>query len=109
VVNGPNSAPNHGAGQNLISESAANFIVGLIDLLVASGAKAVECKPEALAEYNAALDEALSRMVWNHPKASSYYLNSRRRNTVSCPWRLVDYWWMMRQPKVEDLVLTPKA
>jgi 4-hydroxyacetophenone monooxygenase len=109
VVNGPNSAPNHGAGQNLISESAANYVLGLLDLLVKSGSATVEVKPEALEAYNAALDEALGRMVWNHPKASSYYLNSRRRNTVSCPWRLVDYWWMMRQPDPADLILTPKA
>jgi len=109
VVNGPNSAPNHGAGQNLTSEAMTNYALGLLDLLVTSDAKTIECTPQALDDYNAALDEALARMVWNHPKASSYYLNKYRRNTMSCPWRLVDFWWMTRSPEPADLILTPKA
>lgn len=103
VINGPNSAPNHGAGANLFAEGALNYILGLLDLLGRDGASTVEPKQEAFEEYNRALDENLRRMVWNHPKASSYYLNSKRRNTVSVPWRLVDYWWMTRDPKPEDL------
>jgi 4-hydroxyacetophenone monooxygenase len=108
VFNGPNSAPNHGAGQNLTSEAMTNYALGLLDLMATSDAQTVECRTEALDEYNAALDENLARMVWNHPKASSYYLNSYRRNTVSCPWRLVDFWWMTRRPEPSDLILTPK-
>jgi 4-hydroxyacetophenone monooxygenase len=105
VVNGPNSAPTHGAGNNLASEVATNYVLGLLDLLIGQGARTVECTPEALAAYNEAVDEALSRMVWSHPKASSYYLNKRRRNTMSCPWRLVDFWWMTRRPEPADLIL----
>jgi 4-hydroxyacetophenone monooxygenase len=45
-------------------------------------------------------------MVWTHPKASSYYLNSKRRNWVSCPFRLADYWSMTRKPVRDDLVLS---
>jgi len=44
-------------------------------------------------------------MAWSHPKASSYYLNAKRRNTLTCPWRLVDFWWMTRMPDPKDLVL----
>jgi 4-hydroxyacetophenone monooxygenase len=106
VMNGPNSAPNHGAGNNLVAEGGTNYAIGLLDLMVKSAARQLEVKPAACEDYNAALEEALSRMVWNHPKASSYYLNSKRRNTVSCPWRLVDYWWMTRQPNLDDLILS---
>jgi 4-hydroxyacetophenone monooxygenase len=109
VVNGPNSSPSHGAGQNLTSEASTNYVLGLLDLMLKADAKTVECKPEALEEYSAAIEEALGRMVWNHPKASSYYLNKHRRNTVSCPWRLVDFWWMTRRPEPGDLILTPKG
>lgn len=103
VMNGPNAAPNHGAGANLFSEGALNYILSLLDLMGREGGKSVEPTPEAFMAYNQTLDDNLQRMVWNHPKASSYYLNSKRRNTVSCPWRLVDYWWMMRNPRKEDL------
>jgi 4-hydroxyacetophenone monooxygenase len=103
VINGPNSAPNHGAGANLFAEGALNYVLGVLDLLNREGASTVEPRREAFEEYNRALDDNLRRMVWNHPKASSYYLNSKRRNTVSVPWRLVDYWWMMREPRRDDL------
>jgi 4-hydroxyacetophenone monooxygenase len=48
----------------------------------------------------------MAQMVWTHPKASSYYLNSKRRNWVSCPFRLADYWAMTRKPNVDDLKLS---
>ena len=108
VANGPNSSPSHGAGQNLTSEAITNYTLGLLDLIAGAGAQTVECRPDALDEYNQALDANLARMVWNHPKAASYYLNKRRRNTMSCPWRLVDFWWMTRRPEAGDLILTPK-
>ena len=54
-----------------------------------------------------ALDEILPHMVWSHPKAASYYLNTRRRNTMTCPWRMVDHWWMTRSPDPADLRLAP--
>lgn len=105
VINGPNAAPNHGAGANLFSEGALNYILSLLDELACEGGSAVEPTAGAFRDYNEALDESLKRMVWNHPKASSYYLNSKRRNTVSCPWRLVDYWWMMRNIRKEDVII----
>jgi 4-hydroxyacetophenone monooxygenase len=108
IMNGPNSVPTHGAGQNLTAETTSNYIVGLLDLMVKHDVRSLEVTPEAVAEYDAAVAEALSGMVWNHPKASSYYLNKRRRNTLSCPWRLVDYWWMTRRPEPSDLRLTPR-
>jgi 4-hydroxyacetophenone monooxygenase len=109
VMNGPNSVPTHGAGQNLTAETSAAYVLGLLDLMATENAGRVECKPEALEAYNAAVDEQLSRMVWSHPKASSYYLNAQRRNTMSCPWRLVDVWWMTRRPDPQDLILTPRG
>ena len=105
IFNGPNSAPNHGAGQNLTSEAMTNYSLGLLDLMIGKGARTIEISSEALDEYNDAIQDMLRNMVWNHPKSSSYYLNKYRRNTVSCPWRLVDFWWMTRQPEETDLIL----
>jgi 4-hydroxyacetophenone monooxygenase len=45
-------------------------------------------------------------LIWLHPSApQSYYKNARGRNIMSCPYRLVDYWWMTRSPKPEDFAL----
>ena len=53
--------------------------------------------------FNTEIDAALQGLIWLHPRAPhSYYKNARGRNIMSCPYRLVDYWWMTRSPKEED-------
>ncbi|OXR39870.1 hypothetical protein B7C42_08045 [Nocardia cerradoensis] len=60
-------------------------------------------------EYNERVDEALDETVWVHPGAqvNGYYRNSAGRAVVPCPWRLVDYWTMLRTPHPEDLTFLP--
>jgi 4-hydroxyacetophenone monooxygenase len=41
-------------------------------------------------------------MIWTHPKAESYYNNSKRRVYLSWPYRLVDYWNVTRKPDMEQ-------
>lgn len=105
MTQGPNSAPNHAAGVNMVIESQVNYIIEALDLLVAWGAKALEPTEAAYREWNERVDSQMQNMVWLHPKASSYYLNSKGRNWVSCPFRLADYWSMVREPDPEALVL----
>ena len=108
VTAGPNAAPNHGAGHNITSEEHVHYIVECLQYLVEYGYSAIDVKPEALAEYNDRVDEALDKTVWAHPgkNVTGYYRNSEGRPVVPCPWRLVDYWSMLREPHPEDLVFT---
>jgi len=103
---GPNSAPNHAAGVNMVVEAQLNYIVEALDLIVAEKARAMEPTEKAFEAWNNKVDTQMANMVWTHPKASSYYLNSKRRNWVSCPFRLADYWSMTRKPVRDDLVLS---
>jgi len=96
---GPNSAPNHAAGQNMISECQVNWIVEALDRIVAAGAKAFEIKQEAFDAWNRKVDERMPQMIWTHPKANSYYNNSKGRVYLSWPWRLVDFFVETRQPE----------
>jgi len=100
---GPNSAPNHAAGVNMVIEAQINYIIETLDLIVAKGKHAVEPKLEAYAAWNEKVDEQMTKMIWTHPKAESYYLNHNRRNIVSCPFRLNDYWSWMRKPDEDAL------
>jgi 4-hydroxyacetophenone monooxygenase len=102
---GPNSAPNHAAGQNLISEVQINYIIECLDWLNASNHRAVEPKQEAFEAWNRQIDERMKDMIWSHPKANSYYNNSKGRIFLSWPYRLVDYWNEMRGPKREHFEL----
>lgn len=108
VTAGPNAAPNHGAGHNITSEEHVHYVVECLQYLVENGYSAMDVKPEALAEYNHRVDEALDKTVWAHPgkDATGYYRNSQGRPIVPCPWRLVDYWTMLREPHPEDLEFT---
>ena len=96
---GPNSAPNHAAGQNLISECQVNWIIDALDKVVANGAKSIEVTQEAFEEWNRKVEKRMPDMIWTHPKANSYYNNSKGRVFLSWPWRLVDFFNETRGPK----------
>lgn len=99
---GPNGAPNHGGGVNFTVEAEINYIMRCLNLVFAKGGKTIEVKRQAHDAYNELVDEALRNRVWNHPTVTSYYLNKKRRNFVSFPWRIVDHWQMMRSPEPQE-------
>jgi 4-hydroxyacetophenone monooxygenase len=96
---GPNSAPNHAAGQNLISECQVNWIIEALDRMVAADAKAFEVDQDAYEAWNRKVEARMPEMIWSHPKASSYYNNSKGRVFLSWPWRLVDFFNETRAPE----------
>jgi 4-hydroxyacetophenone monooxygenase len=102
---GPNSAPNHAAGQNLISETQINFVIECLDRVVAEGKAAIEPTERAYLEWNEKVDIRMKDMIWTHPKANSYYNNSKGRVYLSFPFRLVDYWTWTRAPNPEHFRL----
>lgn len=95
---GPNSAPNHAAGQNLISECQVNWIIEALDKVVAENAKAFEIEQDAYDAWNQKVEARMPQMIWSHPKANSYYNNSKGRIFLSWPWRLVDFFNQTRAP-----------
>jgi 4-hydroxyacetophenone monooxygenase len=99
---GPNSAPNHAGGQNIISETQINYIIECLDILIDRNAKVLEPTNAAYERWNNQVAEDLKGLIWSLPKAHSYYRNSKGRVFLSCPYRLVDYWKMTRKPKLED-------
>jgi 4-hydroxyacetophenone monooxygenase len=95
---GPNSAPNHAAGQNLMSEAQIHYIIECLDALVASGAGTIEPTQQAYDGWNAQIEKRMEQMIWTHPRARSYYRNSKGRVFLSWPYRLLDYWNQTRKP-----------
>lgn len=96
---GPNSAPNHAAGQNLISEAQVNWIIEALDRINEAGARGFEVTREAFDAWNRKVDERMPQMIWTHPRANSYYNNSKGRVFLSWPWRLVDFFNATRRPE----------
>ena len=95
---GPNSAPNHAAGQNLVSEVQINYIIECLDWTTGSDKRALEPRQDAFEAWNTQIDTRMQDMIWTHPKANSYYNNSKGRIFLSWPYRLIDYWNAMRGP-----------
>jgi 4-hydroxyacetophenone monooxygenase len=106
VSPGPNSAPNHAAGQNLVSEVQVHYMIEALDYARAKGARTLEPTQAAFDAFNAKIDARMPQMIWSHPKARSYYRNSKGRVFLSWPYRLVDYWAATRAPEPEDVKLS---
>lgn len=107
TTSGPNSAANHGGGHNLTSEEQVHYVVECLQYLLENDATAMEVTQEASDAYNERVDEELDRTVWQHGKtAHGYYRNAKGRAGIACPWRMVDYWTMLREPNPDDLVIT---
>lgn len=105
MTGGPNSAPNHAAGQNIVSERQVHYMIECLDHARAHGKKTIEPTQAAFEAFNRQIDERMPQMIWSHPKAKSYYRNSRGRVYLSWPYRLVDYWNVTRGPRPEDVLL----
>lgn len=103
---GPNSAPNHAAGVNMVLEAQIHYIIEALDMMVARDAKAIEPSKDAYLEWNRKVEDQMQHMIWSHPKAKSYYLNSKGRNFVSCPFKLADYWNWTRSPDPDAMILS---
>jgi len=108
-MNGPNSGPNHGAGINLLSEAQVHYILQCLDHLVETGASAMEPTEEAREAFNERVQAQMPNMIWTHPKAKTYYKNSKGRVIISWPFRLVDYWNESRHPKLDDYLIHKAA
>jgi 4-hydroxyacetophenone monooxygenase len=103
---GPNSAPNHAAGVNMVLEAQIHYFIEALDRVVAADAKAIEPTEQAYLDWNQKVEEQMKQMIWSHPKAKSYYLNSKGRNYVSCPFKLADYWTWTRNPDPEAMEIS---
>lgn len=103
---GPNSAPNFAAGQNLISEVQVHYVIECLDWMLANDALALEPTSDAFVAWNQMIDEQLAKLIWDDPRTPrSYYHNSKGRNFLSWPYRLVDYWNHTRAPVPDDFQL----
>jgi 4-hydroxyacetophenone monooxygenase len=111
VTAGPNAAPNHGGGHNITSEEHVHYIIECLQYLVENDYTSMDVHVEALDRYNEGVDEALDKTVWAHPgkEVTGYYRNTAGRPIVPCPWRIVDYWTMLREPDPSDFSFTERS
>ncbi|MCW1957663.1 MAG: NAD(P)/FAD-dependent oxidoreductase [Mycobacterium sp.] len=110
----PNFFCMYGPGTNLASggslifhsECQIRYIVGCIDLLLASGHRSLEPTRPAYDDWYDRCQAELQTMVWSQPSiAHSFYKDARGVVHSLSPWRLVDYWSWTRTPDPADYVM----
>lgn len=107
VTSGPNSSSGHGGGHNFMTEAVVHYILACLHLVTANGAAAIEVTESAQEKFVAEVDERMEGSVWRHSwNAHTYYRNAKGRVVLPNPWRMVDYWAMLRSPEPSAFVLT---
>ncbi len=110
----PNFFCMYGPGTNLASggslifhsECQIRYIMGCIDLLLASGGTAIEPRPERYDDWYARTQAEMKTMVWSQPSIShSFYKDARGVVHSLSPWRLVDYWAWTRSVDPTDVAV----
>ncbi|MFM7737354.1 MAG: flavin-containing monooxygenase [Alphaproteobacteria bacterium] len=106
LLYGPGTNLAHAGSIVFHSECQVRYVSGCLRMLLADGARAIECRPEPCEAWNRRLDERMARLVWSHPGASSWYKNSRGRVVTTSPFRLLDYWRLTLSPDPADFRLS---
>lgn len=106
VTSGPNSSSGHGGGHNFMTEAVVHYITECLQLLVERGVRSIEVTQAAQDEFLEKVDAQMEGSIWrNSDRAHTYYRNASGRVILPNPWRMVDYWQMLRTPDVSKFVL----
>ncbi|MFB7859965.1 flavin-containing monooxygenase [Rhodococcus qingshengii] len=106
VTSAPNTSPGHGGGHNFPTESVLHYIFECLQILVENGGTSIEVSAEATEEYNARVAAQLENTVWTIATgAHTYYRNRAGRVILPSPWRMVDFWTMLREPDLSAFTI----
>lgn len=105
--------PNSGLGHNslvFMIEAQVRYVMQCLTWLERGRLAAVEVRPEIQRAWNERLRDRFSRTVWQHEPGrspwqlpcTSWYVNSKGRNTALWPGLSAGYWLAMRRPRLAD-------
>ncbi len=87
------------------SECEVNYLVGALHLLLSRRARAMDCRADVYAQFNAAVDAANAAMAWGASGVNSWYKNARGHVTQNWPYSLLEFWRRTREPDPADYEL----
>ena len=87
------------------SECGARYILGLLELLLRGGHRALSVRREVHDTFNDLVDAENDRMSWGAAHVNSWYKNDHGRVSQNWPFTLLDYWQRTRSPAPEDYEL----
>jgi 4-hydroxyacetophenone monooxygenase len=107
ILNGPNTNAGHGGSAIIADEFQVRYIMQALARLAVGDVSTIEVKRDVFEDYNAELDDALSRSIWSHEGMTTYYRNEKGRVVVSGPWTYLDWWHRMRELDTDEYIVTP--
>jgi 4-hydroxyacetophenone monooxygenase len=87
------------------SECGVRYILGLLGLALAQGARAVDVRRDVHDAFNEAVDAENQRMAWGVSDVNSWYKNDRGRVAQNWPFTLLEYWQRTLAPDPDDYVV----
>lgn len=106
VMYGPNTNMGHGGSGMWLAETQSDYITEAVRRIADYALHALDVREDARNRYTTIIDELHERLVWTHPGMSTYYRNAAGQVRSPMPFRLVDYWHMTRQIRLDDYQTT---
>jgi 4-hydroxyacetophenone monooxygenase len=88
------------------SECGVRYILGCLEQLLRSGARALEVKRSVHDVFNEAVDAQNRRMAWGASEVNSWYKNPLGRVAQNWPFTLLEYWQRTLRPDPADYELS---
>ncbi|MBU3003903.1 flavin-containing monooxygenase [Paraglaciecola arctica] len=102
MIYGPNAQARAGSFHSVV-ECLTRHISELIASTVEQDATTIEVKEAAYCDYNAKMDKAMSKLLWEDEQGGgSYYVNEHGRSGLNMPWRLHEFCQMIKEADVEQ-------
>jgi 4-hydroxyacetophenone monooxygenase len=92
---GPNGQA-RGGGFHSWAEVFARYAGQMIVHMVDQGRGSFETRQDVFDRYNAGLDAAMKRLLWETEGKSGYYVNEHGRSGLNMPWTMHEYHKMVR-------------
>ncbi|HXP54007.1 MAG TPA: NAD(P)/FAD-dependent oxidoreductase [Streptosporangiaceae bacterium] len=106
ILYGPNSQPRANSIPSWI-ELWSSYTAQCLVMLLEGGYDRITVRQDVFDKYNADLDAAARKLVWDEPasRAINYYVNPSGRQQVNAPWKVEQYYQLLKHPKAEDFDL----
>ena len=105
VLYGPNTQLGHGGAFVFVMECQIGYVIDALRQMFELGIDELECRVDVHDEYNDKIQRLHQKMIWTHPGMTTYVRNSSGRVVGNNPWRLVDFWALLRSANMEDFLV----
>ncbi|MGI9155225.1 MAG: hypothetical protein ACR2FG_01095 [Marmoricola sp.] len=103
---GPNTGLGH-TSMVFIIESQIDYILGALQTMGERGLRAVEPRPEKVAEWSADIQRRMKRTVWSTGGCASWYLDAHGNNTTLWPRTTFTFRRLLSAFDADAYLLTP--